>query len=739
MTAMIGLTLSLACAGEAYGQLTDDDIERLRQQGEQEGWTFTVSRNPATEYPLEQLCGLVRPADWQEMAPTITPDVKRALPGSYDWRSVTGLPPVRNQGGCGSCWAFATVGVLECAIKIKDAQIVNLSEQWLVSCNRSGWSCEGGWFAHDYHQWKTDNCGGTGAVMESSLPYQADDNLACGCPYDHPYKIKSWMYISGGINGIKQAIMDYGPVAVGVVANNAFQAYGGGVFNGCGSGELNHAVVLVGWNDTQGDSGVWIMRNSWGSWWGESGYMRIPYGCNAIESEPCCVLYTGIDKLSFAYPDGMPKTLVPNQATTFRVNVAAVNGGTAIDNSGQFHYSLNGGEYQTVTMVRTATNSYRATIPALACGDQIKYYVSAQEQLRGRVYDPPQVQPNRAFPIVDSLLVFTDDCESDKGWTASGDATFGHWERGVPVNSNRGDPPADFDGSGRCFVTWNESGDADVDQGFAWLDSPVFSLAGSDGVVSYARWYSNDFGHDPNNDVFNVLISNNNGATWVITETVGPIKESSGGWYQHSFWVSDFVVPSSQMKIRFQAADLAGNSVIEAAIDAVEIKMCGCSGDWDNDGVLNVDDNCPMHANAGQEDADGDNIGDACDGCPYDSLNDIDADGICGNLDNCPGTANPDQLDADSNGVGDLCESCCTGPTVGNVDGSPDNLVTMADLTVLIDHLYITLQPLLCVTEGDLDMSGRPLAKPTDITMGDLTVMIDHLFISLAPLQLCPR
>ncbi len=79
------------------------------------------------------------------------------------------------------------------------------------------------------------------------------------------------------------------------------------------------------------------------------------------------------------------------------------------------------------------------------------------------------------------------------------------------------------------------------------------------------------------------------------------------------------------------------------------------------------------------------------------------------------------------------CFGCCTGPSVGNVDGSPDNQVTMGDLTVLIDHLFISLAPLVCPEEGNVDMS-----LDGQVTMGDLTVLIDHLFISLAPLPACP-
>ncbi|MBD3258173.1 hypothetical protein GF377_07045 [candidate division GN15 bacterium] len=81
---------------------------------------------------------------------------------------------------------------------------------------------------------------------------------------------------------------------------------------------------------------------------------------------------------------------------------------------------------------------------------------------------------------------------------------------------------------------------------------------------------------------------------------------------------------------------------------------------------------------------------------------------------------------------------CCTGSSVGNVDGSPDQAVTLGDLTTLIDHLFISLGPLACVAEGDLDQSGGSNPQPGDVTLGDLTIMIDHLFISLQPLPPCP-
>jgi C1A family cysteine protease len=293
------LVFSLLCLSlsPVSAQVTAADIQSLQEQGEREGWTFTVGINGASEYSLDDLCGLVPPEGWEKSSNFDPCTPTRDLPSAFDWRDSTTLPPVRNQGGCGSCWAFATVGPLECNISIKDGITVNLSEQWLVSCNHNDWGCDGGWWAHSYHQSGRDNCNHTGAVPESECPYAAAD-LPCGCPYEHTYRISSWYYVGNqssipSVGAIKQAILDHGPISVAVVSTSAMHAYNGGVFNFTTGGDVNHGVVLVGWDDNQGTEGVWYMRNSWGSWWGEGGYMRIEYGCSKIGYGAAYINYPG--------------------------------------------------------------------------------------------------------------------------------------------------------------------------------------------------------------------------------------------------------------------------------------------------------------------------------------------------------------------------------------------------------------------------------------------------------------
>ena len=458
--------------------------------------------------PSRRSTGLIWPDDWEKMGRWVSFSADRgSLPGRFDWRDYVVLPPVRDQGGCGACWAFSTLGALECIIKIKDGVDVDLSEQWLVSCNQEGWGCAGGWFAHDYLQWKTDPCSGTGPVMEASFPYVAWD-APCFCPYVHvpDYLIADWAYISGGTNAIKQAIMEYGPVSV-TVASSGFSGYGGGIYGNCSADVVDHGVVLVGWDDNQGDHGVWFMRNSWGEAWGEDGgYMRIPYGCSHIADVAIYTDYAAVNPLewlTFTYPNGLPAMLPPDQEARVRVDVWP-DLGTPMPGTGQVHYRLSPAEdWIIVAMEVVGTNQYEAVLPAAVCGSTARYYFSAQTT-SGLMCTDPRDAPDATYtvPIAPGLEeVFADSFEADLGWTVedSGDLTDGAWERGGPIGGGeRGDPPTDYDGSGQCYLTRNQDGDSDVDDGYTWLTSPTIDLSTGggpfdfmEGRVSYALWYTN--------------------------------------------------------------------------------------------------------------------------------------------------------------------------------------------------------------------------------------------------------
>lgn len=301
--------------------LTEEEINKIKENATAESWPFKVGRNAATSRSLSQLCGFVEPgSDNSKSKDEKSFSSSSSLPDKFDFREKYGYTSIKDQEQCGSCWAFGTIGAIESAIMRKEGVEVDLSEQWLVSCNVDGWGCNGGWWAHDYFfkepVWhenypRIDPCGGTGAVLEEESPYKSGDwedtgyVPGCNCPYDHFYYLNESKYVAGeheiaDVESIKQAIYNYGPVSTSVRVNDAFITYNGGVFNQHEDGNTNHAVVIMGWDDNQGSNGVWFLRNSWGPSWGESadfqswdenedgildnegGYMRIEYGCCSI-------------------------------------------------------------------------------------------------------------------------------------------------------------------------------------------------------------------------------------------------------------------------------------------------------------------------------------------------------------------------------------------------------------------------------------------------------------------------
>ena len=233
----------------------------------------------------------------------ITP---QALPVSYDTRILNIVPAIRDQGGCGGCWAFGTVGVMESAIKKGGGPMTDLSEQFLISCNKEGWDCNGGWTASMYH-FNTLGTAQTaaGAVLESVKPYTAT-NGTCTIALAHPYKANSWQFIVPDeytmptVDQIKAAIYTYGPVTAGVCVGPEFDAYvPGTVFSTdetnstCGgptNGYTNHQIVLVGWDDA---TQSWILRNSWNTGWGNGGYMNIKWNTSRVGEGTSWVKYVG--------------------------------------------------------------------------------------------------------------------------------------------------------------------------------------------------------------------------------------------------------------------------------------------------------------------------------------------------------------------------------------------------------------------------------------------------------------
>ncbi|CAN0878913.1 Cysteine proteinase RD21A [Linum grandiflorum] len=207
------------------------------------------------------------------------------LPETVDWREKGAVAPVKDQGQCGSCWAFSTIGAVEGINQIVTGEMITLSEQELVDCDTSvNAGCDGGLM--DYAFEFIINNGGIDT--EEDYPYNAADNVC-----DSNRKNAKVVTIDGykdvptnDEKSLKKAVAAQ-PVSVAIEAGGrAFQLYQSGVFTGqCGT-QLDHGVVAVGYGT---DNGVdyWIVRNSWGADWGEKGYIRMERNVAKTKSGKC--------------------------------------------------------------------------------------------------------------------------------------------------------------------------------------------------------------------------------------------------------------------------------------------------------------------------------------------------------------------------------------------------------------------------------------------------------------------
>ncbi|ONK72519.1 uncharacterized protein A4U43_C04F20260 [Asparagus officinalis] len=198
----------------------------------------------------------------------------RSLPASVDWRAKGAVTGIKDQGQCGSCWAFSTVVGVEGINKIKTNELVSLSEQQLIDCDTSyNQGCNGGLmdYAYDYVQKNG------GLTSEESYPYMEEQET---CSEKSPVvTIDGHQDVPANDEVALMKAVANQPISIAIEASGmAFQFYSEGVFTGdCGT-ELDHGVGLVGYGATRDGTKYWIVKNSWGESWGEKGYVRMERG-----------------------------------------------------------------------------------------------------------------------------------------------------------------------------------------------------------------------------------------------------------------------------------------------------------------------------------------------------------------------------------------------------------------------------------------------------------------------------
>lgn len=207
----------------------------------------------------------------------------------YKQGSGEALSPIRDQKQCGSCWAFAGASIVESSKRIRYGGVANIAEQELLDCAGGPAhglinGCDGFFIEPTMLHMQFD---GVAREAGYTVPYQAQDRGECSNP-PYRYKVSTWGWVTIGyatVQQIKNALCQYGPVATTIEATNLFQNYAGGVFQQKANSSygpipsINHAVVIVGWDDAKG---AWRVRNSWGTGWGENGYAWVKYDNNAI-------------------------------------------------------------------------------------------------------------------------------------------------------------------------------------------------------------------------------------------------------------------------------------------------------------------------------------------------------------------------------------------------------------------------------------------------------------------------
>jgi len=257
--------LSFKLRMNQFGDLTDDEFK------------LQIHGHKGSCLQIPKLEDVVKPT-------TIVSDI--AVPDSVDWEASGDVTPVKNQGQCGSCWAFASTGALECDYSIKKGQLNSLSEQELVDCTGSygNYGCNGGWWYNAFAYVKQEG----GLCSEDSYRYTARDGTckasSCGTKYN---PISGDVKVTPDSDSALEAAVAVGCNAVGVEADQtSFQYYSSGVLTGVCGTSIDHGVLAVGYG-TSGSQKYWKVKNSWGASWGDEGYIYICRDCdkNGVQGE----------------------------------------------------------------------------------------------------------------------------------------------------------------------------------------------------------------------------------------------------------------------------------------------------------------------------------------------------------------------------------------------------------------------------------------------------------------------
>jgi len=266
---------------EARYAIWRDNLRRI-QQHNSEGHSYTLAMNQFGDLTVDEyrffFLGLRSHFSdrTKQHGSSFLPPSGVTLPDTVDWRTKGYVTPVKNQGRCGSCWAFSATGSLEGQHFKKTGKLVSLSEQNLVDCSRTSgnFGCLGGYVDKAFEYIKDNG----GIDTEASYPYKAEKGRCHFLKADVGATVTGYTDIqSGNESALQSAVATVGPISVWIdVWHESFHFYHKGVYNepACSSTFLNHEVLAVGYGTYEGQD-YWLVKNSWGTGWGMEGYVMM--------------------------------------------------------------------------------------------------------------------------------------------------------------------------------------------------------------------------------------------------------------------------------------------------------------------------------------------------------------------------------------------------------------------------------------------------------------------------------